>query len=101
VAEKNQPSKKLLIKRVSFVIKHDFDEESLDPRNSPALVQQLQVLRAIFHGFADDPEGLEKMFLEKMFYEYVATLREEFVRVAPRLRIAYATVTKSPDEKEH
>lgn len=68
-----------------FIVRQVFDEDSLDPMNAPALVQELEKLKGEFRRYADDPEGLEKHF-----FEYVQELRVQFQNKKPSLRVRYA-----------
>ncbi len=91
MAPKNQPRQKALQAWVRFGLRHLFDAEMLDPMNAPALARDLQLLRAQFVNYANDPDGLEKTFNET-----VAELRAAFAEKSPKLRLRYASVLPPP-----
>ena len=80
---------------VRFGLRFDFDEDLLDPMESPRLLQELDQLKQNFINWANDPEGLERDFKEM-----AAMLREEFCEKNPKLRIRYAKAIASREAEK-
>lgn len=96
MAPKNEPRTKKLNAWVRFGLRHQFDQDGLDPMNSPALARDLELLRSQFINWATDPAGLEKTYNET-----VEELREAFVEKNPRLRVRYASVIRPMETEGH